>query len=155
MIDTFMVTVYKIDNERDFEKALQIREKVFVKEQSVPKEDEYDEFDKTAIHFIAADDKGQAYGTARWRKTANGIKLERFAVKKEFRGRGIGAMLLESILEDIQIQRKDHTSTAIYLHAQIAAFPFYKKFGFAKEGDAFEECGIKHYRMSRNLGGGN
>lgn len=145
-----MITVFKISKEDDLQKALQIREEVFVNEQRVPREDEYDEFDQLAVHFLAADDQGNPYGTARWRKTDHGIKLERFAVNKDARGKGVGAMLLESVLEDVKIKFKE-VPTTVYLHAQIAALPFYKNFGFHKEGNEFEECGIKHYKMSRIL----
>lgn len=145
-----MNAVSKIENEEDLQKALRLREEVFVHEQNVPKEDEYDEFDKIASHFLAADDTGNALGTARWRKTEKGIKLERFAVKKDWRGKGLGSMLLESILEDI-IHAGNSDGTFLYLHAQLSALPLYEKFGFRKEGGIFEECGIKHYKMIRVL----
>lgn len=145
-----MNAVSKIENEEDLQKALHLREEVFVQEQKVPKEDEYDEFDKNANHFLATDDTGNALGTARWRKTEKGIKIERFAVRKDWRGKGIGSMLLESVLEDI-IHSGNSEGTFLYLHAQLSALPLYEKFGFKKEGDIFVECGIKHYKMSRVL----
>lgn len=145
-----MNVVFKIENEEALDKALLLREEVFVHEQNVPKEDEYDEYDKIATHFLAADDKGNALGTARWRKTEKGIKLERFAVRKDWRGKGVGSMLLESILEDI-IYSSNSEGAFLYLHAQISALPLYEKFGFKKEGDIFEECGIKHYKMVKVL----
>lgn len=145
-----MISIIKIENEEQMEKALQIREVVFVEEQHVAKEEEYDQFDKTANHFLALDNERVAYGTARWRKTEEGVKLERFAIKKDARGKGIGSMLLECLLEDInmQIERKP---IHLYLHAQISAMPLYEKFNFQKEGEPFEECGMKHYKMSRKL----
>ena len=145
-----MIGVFKIENEEELEKAFGLRKEVFVKEQNVSEADEYDEFDSTANHFLALDDKGNALGTARWRTTEKGIKLERFAVKKDYRSKGVGSMLLESVLEDI-VQSKEAADLHIYLHAQISALPLYEKFGFKKEGDKFEECGIKHYKMTKSL----
>lgn len=142
--------VFKIENEEALQKALHLREEVFVREQNVPKEDEYDEFDKIATHFLAADDAGNALGTARWRKTEKGTKLERFAVRKDWRGKGVGSMLLESVLEDI-IYSGNSEGAFLYLHAQVSALSLYEKFGFKKEGDIFEECGIKHYKMVKVL----
>ena len=139
-----MVSVIKVADEHQLKQALQVREAVFVVEQKVPREDEYDEYDKIASHFLASDEKGIPLGAARWRETDKGIKLERFAVRKESRGQGIGSMLLESVLEDIKVKNKD---TLLYLHAQIPAVSLYEKFGFQKEGDIFEECGIEHYKL--------
>ncbi len=145
-----MTGVKKIETEQELQKALNLREEVFVHEQGVSKEDEYDEFDKTAVHYLAADEQGNAVGTARWRLTDKGIKLERFAVKKDARGLGVGSMLLESVLEDI-IKSGKQKEKMLYLHAQISALPLYQKFGFEKEGDVFEECGIRHYKMTLKM----
>jgi predicted GNAT family N-acyltransferase len=83
-------------------------------------------------------------GTARWRRTADGIKLERFAVLAEFRKKGVASALLETILDDVLLE---HPSK-IYLHSQIQAVPLYEKYGFEKQGDIFTEAGIEHYKMS-------
>lgn len=146
-----MIGIIKIDQPAQMEKALQIREEVFVKEQHVPKEEEYDDYDQAATHFLAIDNEGNAFGTARWRRTENGIKLERFAILKDARGKGIGSMLLESILEDIAVENNSNEPVKLYLHAQTTALSLYEKFGFQKEGEVFEECGIEHFRMSRML----
>ncbi len=146
-----MIGIVKIEQQSQLEKALKIREEVFVKEQHVPKEEEYDEYDKSSNHFLAVDNDGNAFGTARWRRTDEGIKLERFAIHKDARGKGIGSMLLESLLEDIAVNSSTNEPVRLYLHAQTLALPLYKKFGFKIEGQAFEECGMEHYRMSRML----
>lgn len=145
-----MVGVFKIENQEQLKKAFQVRQEVFVQEQNVSREEEYDQFEESATHFLATDDKGVAYGTARWRETEKGIKLERFAVKKDRRGEGVGSMLLESVLEDIAVQHEGNP-ILLYLHAQVTALPLYEKFGFQKEGEPFEECGLQHYKMSRML----
>lgn len=146
-----MIGIIKIDQPAHMEKARKIREEVFVKEQHVPQEEEYDEYDNSASHFLAIDNEENAFGTARWRKTDNGIKLERFAILKEARGKGIGSMLLESLLEDIAVENNSNEPVKLYLHAQTTALALYEKFGFQKEGEVFEECGIEHFRMSRML----
>ena len=85
-------------------------------------------------------------GAARWRITDEGVKLERFAVLSEFRGRGIGSAMVEKILSDIK-QDPEASDKEIYLHAQIDAIPLYRKFGFVKYGHMFDEAGLMHYAM--------
>nr|WKN36021.1 GNAT family N-acetyltransferase [Tunicatimonas sp. TK19036] len=143
-----MMKVRKAISDDERRQAFAVREIVFVQEQNVPTEEEYDEYDNTAIHFVAYDKHGKACGTARWRYTNRGIKLERFAVLKPFRGKGAGAALLLAILEDIS-REFDAAKKEVYLHAQTTAVPFYEKFGFSTEGEEFEECNIKHYLMKR------
>ena len=144
------VTVKKIGSEPEMKKAFAIREEVFVKEQNVAKEDEYDEFEESATHFLAESREGVPFGTARWRYTSNGIKLERFAVMEGARGKGVGMALVEAVLEDIE-KHPESDGKTIYLHAQLSAIPLYEKFGFKKYGEEFEECGIKHYQMKKEV----
>lgn len=122
--------------------AFFIRTQVFIFEQGVDPSLEYDEFDETAHHYLAFDGN-MAVGTARWRTTGEGIKLERFAVLQAFRNKGVGAALLQKIMEDVVPQAQN-----IYLHAQLKAVPFYEKHGFVKEGNVFLEAGINHYAMT-------
>ena len=84
----------------------------------------------------------QVKGTARWRETEKGIKLERFAVLAVDRGKGAGTLLLKRVLEDVTPLGKE-----IYLHAQVSAMDFYLKAGFKVKGDGFEEAGIQHFLM--------
>jgi predicted GNAT family N-acyltransferase len=125
--------------------AFEIRRKVFVEEQNVPAEEEFDDFEKIATHYLAMMEDIPA-GTARWRYTDNGIKLERFAVLKEYRNQKVGSELLKAVLGDVIPLRQ-----LIYLHAQVQAVPFYKRHGFEKEGDMFSECDIDHYVMVLNF----
>src|SRR5689334_1503067 len=82
--------------------AFAIRKKVFVDEQHCPPELEYQN-DDVSTHFIAYHNEFPC-GAARWRKTENGIKLERFAVLPSYRGKGIGAELVKAVLSDIPPQ---------------------------------------------------
>ena len=84
-----MIKVIKVISGADLESVFNIREAVFVKEQEVPQEEEYDDFEESSTHFLAMVGNEPA-GTARWRTTDKGIKLERFAVLKSFRGKGVG-----------------------------------------------------------------
>jgi predicted GNAT family N-acyltransferase len=137
--------VVHITNSLQQKEANQIRKTVFVHEQQVPAEAEYDEFEESSRHFLAQVN-GIPCGTARWRFTDKGIKLERFAVLKEYRSRKVGAALVTAVLEDI---KRDPLSIGklIYLHAQLSAVALYTKFGFVAQGDMFEECNIQHYKM--------
>ncbi len=134
------VIVHQIESDADQQKAFAMRIKVFVEEQGVDKSLEY-EFEDESTHFLALVG-GVPAGTARWRQTENGIKLERFAVLEEFRQNGVGGELVKTILEDVQ-----PTNDIIYLNAQVQVVDFYAKYGFVKEGNEFEEAGIQHYKM--------
>ncbi len=118
-----------------------IRTQVFVEEQQVDRAEEFDDFEVCSLHYLATAD-GHASGTARWRITQNGIKLERFAVLEESRKKGIAAAVLQKILQDVK-----PLETRIYLHAQVTAIGFYEKYGFVKEGDMFSEANIDHFVM--------
>lgn len=139
----FTVVEVKTDDHR--EKLFAIRREVFVMEQEVAAEEEFDEFEDTSIHFVALDAQGNAIGSARWRETEKGCKMERFAVKKEWRRRGVASALVQAVLDSIQV--KKGTGNYLYMHAQLDAMPLYEKFGFEKKGEMFEECNIQHYTM--------
>lgn len=136
-----MIEVRKIRNIKEKEQAFEIRRRVFVVEQEVDPAEEYDEDDEKCTHFIAFVD-GEAAGTARWRFKEKGIiKLERFAVEKEHRGKGVGAALVKAVLEDLPLAEK------VMMHAQLHAIPFYEKQGFETYGPEFDEAGIRHFVM--------
>lgn len=141
-----MISVKVVKNNAERKQIFAIREKVFVIEQNVSREDEYDEFEDTSTHFIAIDKDGNPCGTARWRFTENGIKLERFAVLKSHRGSGAGQALVKAVIENIK-DNPQAKNKKLYLHAQLAAVSLYTRFGFTKVGDQFEECNIMHYQM--------
>jgi len=145
-----LITVKRIDNQKDLKKAQEIRYQVFVIGQQVPVEDDIDEFEKQSIHYLAYLNNTPV-GAARWRITPNGIKLERFSVLKDYRGRGAGAALVEQVLKEVQATETGREKD-IYLHAQIEVVPLYRKFGFRKVGDMFEESGILHYKMVLDKG---
>jgi predicted GNAT family N-acyltransferase len=138
-------TVEKVTDKLALELVFKIREQVFVKEQQVNADDEYDEFEPNSNHFLAKIDDIPV-GTARWRLTDKGVKLERFAVLEEARGNGVGQALVAAVLADIDADPMTKGKTK-YLHAQLPAVSLYEKFGFQRVGEMFEECNIQHYKM--------
>lgn len=124
-----------------FETACEIRRVVFVVEQNVSREEEFDEYEGESRHYLVYFE-GVPVGTARWRYTTNGLKLERFALRKEVRNKGVGSSLLKQVLRDVK-----GLSDYIYLHAQLPAVNFYSREGFMPEGPMFSECNIDHYKM--------
>lgn len=137
--------VIKAKSDQELKKAFAIRQEVFVAEQEVPANEEFDEFEEESFHFVALDEKENPIGSARWRYTPKGIKLERFTVKKELRGKGLGSIIVQAVVDDIS--KHAEKGTYLYMHSQLDAVPLYAKFGFQKEGDQFDECGIMHYLM--------
>ena len=127
--------------DREILKAL--REEVFVREQSVPAEMEWDEFDRQSHHVVAMAD-GIPIGTGRLLPDGH---IGRLAVLRAWRGQGAGSTLLAALME---IARKLGMSR-VMLNAQIQALPFYLRHGFHAEGEEFLDAGIAHRRMWRDI----
>jgi predicted GNAT family N-acyltransferase len=124
--------------------AAPIRFEVFVEEQQVPVEIEMDELDAQCVHAIAYAEGGRAVGTGRLLPDGH---IGRMAVLKEWRGRGIGAAILEALIAEAR-RRGD---AEVALSAQTHALAFYRRFGFKPEGEIYEEAGIPHQAMRRTL----
>lgn len=122
-----------------------IRECVFIREQGVPEDMEWDGLDAECIHLLAETEQGDAIGTVRL--LADG-HLGRMAVLKEWRGKGVGSALL---LRTIELAR-DMGLRRVVLNAQTTALGFYEKAGFTASGGEFMDAGIPHYRMELVLG---
>lgn len=137
------IKVEQFNSEKDelLEKALFIREKVFVEEENVPLELEHDGLENTATHYLLFLE-GKAVATARHRNTDKGIKIERFAVLKEYRNKKLGQVLLEKMLDFLS-----KTEKKIYLHAQAPALNFYLRNNFVIRGEKFIEADIEHFHM--------
>ncbi|MBV1915135.1 MAG: GNAT family N-acetyltransferase [Pseudomonadales bacterium] len=118
----------------------QIRLTVFVEEQAVPIDEEWDQWDESSWHWLAYDESNHSVGTARL--TPQG-QIGRMAVVKEYRGEGVGAQLLESVVSEARI----HFQT-VFLHAQIRVIEFYQRAGFELMGPVFDEAGIAHQKMT-------
>ncbi len=120
----------------------EIRRIVFVIGQACPPQEEFDGLDDEATHFAAFYDE-KLVGTARLREVEKQYKLERIAVLEEFRGLGIGAKIVETMLNFC----KSEKNLSVYLHSQKYAVPYYQKFGFQEFGEQFYEANIPHRKM--------
>lgn len=125
-----------------------LRTEVFVNEQKVPAEMEWDEADATALHGVVLNRMGLPLATGRLLQHAPGIgRIGRMAVKKPMRGGNLGHRVLHALMQAAK-SRGDHQ---VVLHAQCSAEGFYKRSGFVPQGDIFEEAGIAHIDMVRTL----
>lgn len=125
-----------------------IRSEVFVKEQKVPIEIEFDDNDSDASHFLLRTSDGQPAGTARLRYADGRAKIERVAIRASHRGKGLGKLLMESIIEKI---RTDARAARAALGAQVHAIPFYESLGFVVTGDEYMDANIPHKDMELAL----
>jgi predicted GNAT family N-acyltransferase len=124
--------------------ARPVREHVFIGEQKVPREIEWDEWDDASDHAVALDTRGNPIGTARLLPDG---RIGRMAVLKEWRRKGVGAALLHAMLE----RARSRSMARAVLHAQVQAAGFYRRFGFSERGGEFLEAGIPHVEMSLEL----
>ena len=140
----------RITNADELQKAFHIRKEVFVKEQGVPLEDEFDEYDElnslSAEHMIVYYHK-HPVGTGRIR-IVNGIaKLERICILQPFRKLGIGKVIINTLEGIAQEKGISH----VKLHGQTHAEGFYHKLGYQTSSDEFMEDGIPHFVMLKDL----
>lgn len=124
--------------------AQKVRIEVFVIEQNVPAELEWDEGDEVSTHAVAYDEQGQPVATGR--RLPDG-HIGRMAVSQSLRGQGIGKQVLMALLDHA---RQDGHSELV-LHAQTHAIPFYEQQGFVPEGEEFIEADMPHRLMRRRL----
>lgn len=154
--------IVEAEYDRDLPQLRRVRETVFVHEQQVPIELEWDEFDPVCAHVLALDGTGAPIGTGRlvpdatsgdggtassnpWRH----CRIGRMAVLAPWRGYGVGAALLLHLLDAARARG----CRAIELHAQVSAIAFYERHGFATYGEVFEEARIEHRHMRLDLSG--
>ncbi len=141
----------------DREACFAVRREVFVEEQGVPQELEYDAYDAAAAHVLAVREDGLPLGTGRLLLGADAVgktggdasvgSLGRLAVTKAARGLGVGAALVRAV-EDVARERG---LTAVDLHAQTHALGFYERLGYEAYGPEFPDAGMPHRAMRRFL----
>ncbi|MFM8551490.1 MAG: GNAT family N-acetyltransferase [Nitrospiraceae bacterium] len=124
-----------------------IRDTVFVREQGVPLELEWDGQDPLCRHVLAWNDQGEPIGTGRLYREGMQARLARMAVLKEYRGRGVGRALLRALLAAAEEQGL----IRVYLSAQVPAIGFYEKAGFSVTGELFQDAGMPHRPMALTL----
>lgn len=137
--------IRRADWTRDLTHLRHIRETVFVHEQKVPLEMEWDAEDEASVHVVAFDAAEAPIGTGRLLPDGH---IGRMAVLAPWRRRGVGGALL---IELVRIARERGFAEVI-LNAQVQAIAFYTRHGFAAEGAQFLEAGIPHQTMRRRLG---
>jgi predicted GNAT family N-acyltransferase len=142
MPTAFSVTIIHWDAAR--ERALRVRETVFVREQGVPPEIEIDEWDAASDHALACTTDREVIGTGRLLPDGH---IGRMAVLAEWRGKGVGSALLDALVE----RARARGIAEVALNAQVHAVPFYRRHGFVEAGEPFMEAGIPHVAMTRRL----
>lgn len=128
----------------DMNPIREVRTEVFIEEQDVSQEEEWDGLDDQCLHVLALDDNDDPVGTARLLPEG---KIGRMAVLKPWRGKGVGAAMLELLMQEAE----SRGFAVVRLAAQVHAMPFYEKFGFTAYGEEFMDAGIPHYWMKASL----
>lgn len=130
------------------EGARKVRTEVFLQEQKIPVEMEWDEADETALHAVAYNRLGMPVATGRLLQHAPGVaRIGRMAVSRVLRGAHLGRDILQALLQAAG-QRGDQE---VLLHAQRSAEGFYSRLGFVARGTPFDEAGIPHIEMLKSL----
>ena len=125
-----------------------IRSEVFIEEQGIPLEMEWDEADHSAVHAVAYNGLGQPVATGRLLQHAPGTgKIGRMAVNRVLRGTRLGRDLLHALMA----QARQRGDTEVLLHAQRSAEGFYSRLGFTPRGEPFDEVDIAHIEMVKTL----
>ncbi|WP_088014337.1 GNAT family N-acetyltransferase [Gottfriedia acidiceleris] len=144
-----MTNTKKVMNEKELKIAFAIRKDVFVKEQGVPIEDEFDQYDKLNSHceHILVHYNEQPVGTGRIRFIDEVGKLERICILEPFRKFGLGKSIIKA-LEEIAVEQG---AKKVKLHGQTHAEGFYKKLGYHTSSNIFIEDGIPHILMLKEI----
>lgn len=135
-------------DESDQKAIRSIREQVYIVEQNVPEELEWDGLDEECLHLLAIHPLHGALATSRLyynNETGHG-HIGRMSVLKDWRQQGIGRAMLDMLVEHADMQQISH----LELNAQTHAIDFYLKSGFKVSGEEFLDAGIPHYCMRRN-----
>ncbi|MEU1707231.1 GNAT family N-acetyltransferase [Streptomyces sp. NPDC005706] len=150
-------TVRVAEDPADREACFAVRKEVFVVEQGVAQDIEYDAYDAVAVHVLAAREDGVPLGTGRLlygeaaaAKTGGDAtvgSLGRLAVARPARGLGVGAALVRAVEEAARARGL----AAVDLHAQTHALGFYERLGYEAYGPEFPDAGIPHRAMRRVL----
>lgn len=144
------IQVQVINNDEALAQAFQIRREVFIAEQNITEEEEFDGLDDESTHYLAKI-AGVTAGTCRVRPLKDhpegDVKIERISILKNYRGHGVGRKIVEKVLADIQKQGYK----TVVLYGQSHATGFYQSFGFKAFGDEFMDARIPHRKMKIEL----
>lgn len=142
------VKVKEVSSHQQLElnEAFKVRFEVFVQEQNVPEEEEIDEYEETALHFVAYEDS-RPIGAGRLRFAEGFAKVERICVLASHRHTGAGRLIMEAIEQKAKMEG----FYSMKLNAQISASGFYKKLGYNVTSGEFMDAGIPHLEMKKAL----
>lgn len=143
-----MTEIIVVRDERRREDAFGVRIAVFVDEQGIPREEELDELDETAVHCVGYDD-GAPVAAGRLVLGDGYGKIGRMAVLASRRGRGLGA----AVLAALEAEGAARGVREFRLSAQLSARGFYDRLGYTAVGDVYDEVGIPHIAMRKRLDG--
>ena len=131
--------------------AEKIRRQVFIQEQSILEQDEWDALDAVSLHFVVYDRHlendlkiNQAIATARLLENNS---IGRVAVLKSYRSKGVGRLIMQQIIEHARTEKRQF----LKLSSQLHAIAFYESFGFQVKGVGYLDCGIPHIDMYLEL----
>ena len=130
----------------DLQKAFIVRGIVFCEEQNIPYSEEIDGLDFSSVHFLGTIEN-EPVAAARMLLFKDYVKIERLAVRKAYRGKGIGKEMFTFVLKHIAEMKYNK----IVLHAQSYLLKFYEDFGFVRKGEMFLEVNIEHYCMEKEI----
>ncbi|WP_020062690.1 GNAT family N-acetyltransferase [Bacillus sp. 123MFChir2] len=135
-----------VQNEKQLEDAFSVRKQVFVDEQKVTSEEEYDEYDQAAKHVVLYD-QDVPVGAGRFRIVDGIGKMERICVLSSHRQKGAGKIIMDAL----EVLAKEESLPKLKLHAQTHAEPFYHKLGYKTTSDVFMDADIPHVVMIKDL----
>jgi ElaA protein len=138
--------VFVVESHRDRERCLALRREVFIAEQGVAEALEIDGDDDACVHFLAVEGD-EPVGTARLRIIGDKAKAQRVAVRKSWRGRGIGAKVMAAL----EHEARTRGAAKVTLSSQTHALPFYARLGYVAHGDVYDDAGIPHRDMTKSL----
>lgn len=146
-LKTNLISAKRVESKKEREDAFYVRQKVFVEEQDVPMHLELDDYDQSAIHFIAYDDD-MPIGAGRIREPEPGIaKVERVCILPQYRGQHLGNLMMDKM----ETYGREAGLTTVVLYAQSYAVPFYEKLQYQITSPEFMDAGIPHRAMKKNL----
>lgn len=138
--------IHAVKNKKELKQTFSIRRHVFVNEQHVHQDLEFDGLDDDAVHFIMYYNK-KPIGCARIRAFEDTAKLERIAVLPDYRMKGFGTCITNYLISYCTTKNFHE----LYLHSQTYVSGFYEKLGFKPEGNPFLEAGLEHIEMRQKL----
>jgi predicted GNAT family N-acyltransferase len=145
-IHTPLLQFSVVQNIEDLQKAFAVRAIVFVEEQNVTYVEEVDGFDFSSTHFLGVIEN-EPVAAARMQLFKDYVKIGRLAVRKAYRGKGIGKEMFAFVLNHVTSMGY----TKISLSAQAYLVKFYEDFGFVRKGEKFLEANIEHYCMEKYM----